>query len=115
MKRVLLADSSAFVRARLKDCLENKNHSLIEASTVEETLAECKKIQPDVQVIDLNLESTNSIGFIQELKKIEPDSLIIVIAQNIDKDKVRMLMEIGIKDIFVKPFRLDILINRINK
>ncbi|MDD5456793.1 MAG: response regulator [Candidatus Margulisbacteria bacterium] len=115
MKRVLLADSTAFVRTRLKSSLENKNHSLIEASTVTETLTECQRAQPEVMVIDINLEDTNKIGFIQELKKIDPDALLIIIAKSIDKEMVKQLMELGIKDIFVKPFRLDTLINRINK
>lgn len=92
----------------IKRYINNQSHLRLLSSvqTEEEAFEEIPKLFPDIVIVDENV-TTNLSGFIQSLVLRSPYIGIIVTTSSYNANKVRKLMNVGARDILVKPFRSD--------
>jgi DNA-binding NarL/FixJ family response regulator len=79
-KRVFLVDDEAVVRRGLKLLCNLQPHLEVcgEAANAQEALHGIVSLNPDLAVVDLNLEGTDGLTLIQELRRLCPPLKILV-------------------------------------
>ena len=115
-KKILLVDDAAFIRAMLKQIVED--HGFIvtaEANNGEEAILKYKKDKPDVVIMDITMPLMDGIKATQEIKKIDPEATVIIISARGEKPMVVKAIEAGAKDFIVKPFEVPRVIKTLNK
>lgn len=115
-KKILLVDDAAFIRAMLKQIVED--HGFIvtsEANNGEEAILKYKKDTPDVVIMDITMPLMDGIKATQEIKKIDPNATVIIISARGEKPMVVKAIEAGAKDFIVKPFEVPRVVKTLNK
>ncbi len=105
--RVLLADDHRLVLEGFRRILEGQ-YELVGAVEDGRALLEiAKKLQPDIVILDLSMPLLNGIDATTRLKKICPDTKIIIVTMHADKDYVRSAFEAGASAYVLKRSAVD--------
>lgn len=72
-----------------------------------------KDYQPDLVLLDINLQVYDGYYWNQEIRKISKLPIIIISSRNSNMDQI-MAMNMGADDFVEKPFSVDILVAKIN-
>ena len=105
--RVLLADDHRLVLEGFRRILEGQ-YELV--GTVEDgraLLDSAKKLQPDIAILDVSMPLLNGIDAAVQLKKICPDTKIIIVTMHADPDYVRSALEAGASAYVLKRSAVD--------
>lgn len=80
MSKILIVDDSAVVRDRLKQLLAGIGGlEIAEAAHAEHGKSLARKFKPDAIIIDVQLRNGRGIELLQEMKRIDPASRVIVL------------------------------------
>ena len=102
--RLLIVDDDLFVRSLLKDLLEPEGYAFTEAANGEEAVARVQSDRPDVVLLDLLMPKMSGIQALAEIRKLVPDSRVLVIS-SLDSDAlVQQALGAGAAGFIVKPF-----------
>lgn len=111
--KVLIVEDEASIRRFISINLVRSNFEVIEADTGELGVKLVKEQKPDVVVLDIMLPGIDGYKVCEEIRKIIPDLIIIMLtAKSQDMDKI-MGLELGADDYMVKPFNPLELVARI--
>ena len=105
--RVLYVEDDDLIREELAETLEFDVKELIVASNGEEGLAKFKKYKPDLVITDIKMPKMNGLDMAKEIKKISPNTPIIVTTAFSDSNYLIKAIEIGINRYVLKPVDLD--------
>jgi len=83
-------------------------------SSAEKALEGLKDNSPDLVLLDIGLPGMNGVEALREIKKVNPDILVVMITAFEDIDTVISAMKLGAYDYIVKPIRMDSLSLTIN-
>lgn len=113
--KVLIADDQIILLALMKEMLEASGFSVVTASDGNEALAQIKRENPDIAVIDYNMPYKNAFAIAQEVKS---DSIyahmpFIILTAISDKQTKLKGLSLGIDDYLIKPVDADELVARI--
>jgi DNA-binding NtrC family response regulator len=75
----------------------------------EDALREIMQDRPDLVLLDIGLPGMSGLAALQEIKKLHPDALVIMITALDGIDTVIAAMKFGAYDYVVKPLQLDTL------
>ena len=75
----------------------------------EDALGEMKRNAPDLVLLDIGLPGMNGIEALREIKKLHPETLVIMITAYEDVDTVISAMKLGAYDYIIKPIHIDAL------
>ncbi|MDX2089523.1 MAG: response regulator [Kofleriaceae bacterium] len=109
---VLIIEDDPHVRRFLRAALAGHGHTVAEATTVAEGLAELEREKPAVVLLDLGLPDGDGLAVLRALR---PDSrvpVIVLSARGQEGDKVAAL-DAGADDYLTKPFGAGELLARI--
>lgn len=106
-KKILVIDDEEFIRINLKDIFTSENYSVSLASLGEKGLETIKENHFDLAFLDINLPDMNGIEVLKEIKKIEPDLLVIVITGFASVESAVNAIKLGAYDYIKKPFKAD--------
>ncbi len=84
-----------------------KDYPMKSFGSAEEALIEIKKTPPDLVLLDIGLPGMSGLDALKEIKKINPQTLVIMITAFEDIDSVLTAMKAGAQDYVVKPIDLD--------
>lgn len=116
MKKVLVADDAAFMRASLKMMLEKNGFEIIgEAENGLVALNMYKEKKPDVVTMDITMPICDGIKAVKLIKEFDPDAKIIMISSMGQECFVKDAIIAGAKGFIVKPFKEDYLVKAIEK
>ena len=105
--RVLVVDDEKSIRISLKIGLEKLGLEVFVAESGEEALEIFERDNPELVILDINLPGINGIEVLKRVKRISPNTTIIMITYMTDVKLAVEAMKIGAYDYFTKPFNLS--------
>jgi two-component system chemotaxis response regulator CheY len=108
-KRVLICDDAQFTRNILKNIMSKTGFVEVvgEAPNGNKGIELYKKLKPDMVTMDLVMPEKGGIETIEEILKIDPKALIVVVSALGQEALVLEAAKKGAKDFIQKPFKTD--------
>ncbi|HKM07850.1 MAG TPA: response regulator [Sphaerochaeta sp.] len=105
--RVLLADDERIIRRGLQTMLaKDPSFDVVgEAEDGELALALCKETKPEIVFVDINMPFLDGLSCIEQLKKMSPSPVVIVISGYDDFEYARKAIELGVFAYLLKPIQ----------
>src|SRR5437899_2435413 len=115
--RILIIEDHVMVRSALCMVLENgpKLHVVGEAGTPSEALALAACEQPDVLLLDLNLDGTSGLDLLPELRNVASSARVLILTGVHDPALHRHAVRLGAMGLVLKGKSIDILLQAIEK
>ncbi|MFC2166013.1 sigma-54-dependent transcriptional regulator [Acidobacteriota bacterium] len=105
---ICVVDDDEYIREGISDALEAIYHVDV-YPTAEDALKAIKKKSPDLVLLDIGLPGMSGIEALRDIKKINPEILVIMITAYEDIDTVISAMKLGAHDYILKPLHMDAL------
>jgi two-component system response regulator AtoC len=103
-RHVLVVDDEEGIRHGLMTMFRKEGFAVDCAADAEDAAAVARQVSVDVAVVDVRLRGTKSgIDLLQELKRLEPDVVVIIITGFGSIDSAVASMKAGAADYFLKP------------
>ncbi len=109
MARILVIDDEEMVRDTIRRALEKDGHSVGEAVDGEQGVRLFEEKEPDLVITDILMPNKEGIETIQEIRKLQPDALIIAISGGGQMNDMSFLLPakiFGAISVLEKPFSL---------
>lgn len=105
MIKIMIVDDAVFIRKVLKGILIELGYEIVaEASTGRETIQMLENIKPDIVTLDITLPDMSGIDILKEIKKLSPQSKVIMISALSDQQAVMEALKYGAINYISKPF-----------
>jgi len=101
--KLLVIDDEANIRYSIGQVLADDRIEVLEAATAEEGLRLAAEHSPDVILLDIRLGQRSGLDVFQDLREIDPKSLVIFITGHGTTDTAIEAMKVGAYDYLVKP------------
>lgn len=111
---VLLVEDEASIRSLMQDTMSSVFANVITAQDGEEGLKKFRKFNPNVVITDILMPIKDGLEMTQEIKKISPETPIIILSAFSDKDKLLKAIDVGVDKYLIKPIDMDELIFTVN-
>ena len=105
--RILILDDEPIVCKRLKPSLEKLGFEVDTFTRSFEAMQAVEKARYDIIVTDLKMEGMDGMRFLQEAKKLYPDTEVIVITGFATMETAKESFKKGVFDFIAKPFNLN--------
>jgi two-component system chemotaxis response regulator CheY len=103
-KKVLIVDDSPVSRMIVKKCLpKERDFEVFEACDGKEGLAKFKEEAPDVTFLDLTMPVMDGFEALDEIRKVNPAAVVIVLTADIQQKTVDRVMAAGAVTVVPKP------------
>lgn len=100
---ILIVEDEPHIRRAMRRAALGTARRVIEADTATGAIEEAAAQSPDVVVLDLALPDRHGIEVCRELRRWSPAPIIVVTANDSQREKVRLL-DMGADDYMTKPF-----------
>ncbi len=107
MKKVLITDDSAFMRAIVQNALKSLDVEFFQAENGDVAVDLYKEVSPDLVFLDVIMPVKNGIVALQEIKEVNPDAVVIVVTSVGQEEMIDKAKELGAADFIPKPFKPD--------
>jgi DNA-binding NtrC family response regulator len=114
-EKVLVVDDELFVRELLMEFLGKQDFEVFLAESGEKAIEIAKVDPPQVALIDLKMPGIDGLKAMQEIKKISPATLVIIMTGYPTIETSVEALRNGAYDYVVKPFKLNELKNAIDR
>ncbi len=115
-KKILIIDDAAFMRTMLKDILTKGGYEVVgEAESGTTAIDKFKELQPDLVTMDITMPEMDGISAVKEIKKVNPNAVIIMCSAMGQQAMVIDAIQAGAKDFVVKPFQPDRVLDAVKK
>ncbi|MDF1493501.1 response regulator transcription factor [Caproiciproducens sp. CPB-2] len=110
MYKVLIADDEEIIRRGIAGLLKQDREMQVvaQAEDGETALELAGKFAPDLLFVDINMPFLNGIQFIEKLKGVLEDALVVVITGYDDFQYVQSALRLGVYDYLLKPIMEDV-------
>jgi diguanylate cyclase (GGDEF)-like protein len=102
--RILVVDDEEAIRGVLSQVLEEEGHEVTSASSGEEGLEFFRNDPFPLVITDINLGGMDGIQLLQEIQKIDPYSLVVIITSYASMETSVNALRYGAYDYLFKPF-----------
>lgn len=114
--RILVVDDAAFMRMMIKDILTKNGYDVVgEATDGQQAVEKYSELHPDLVTMDITMPEMDGITALKEIKKINPNSKVIMCSAMGQQAMVIDAIQAGAKDFIVKPFQADRVLEAISK
>jgi len=107
MARILVVDDDQGMREFLEIMLTREGYTVSTASDAVKALNRCKKETFDLIITDLKMPKMDGIKFLQEVKDLSPDTMVILITAYASGETAVTAMNEGAYDYVEKDFAID--------
>jgi putative two-component system response regulator len=104
---ILIADDEEMIRELINITLTKEGFTCFQASSAEEGLEISQRHQLDMALLDIMMPGRSGIDLLQDLKKGDPDTTVLMITAMNDMDTALSCIHYGAEDYITKPFNLD--------
>ena len=97
MIRVLVVDDHSVLRTGIAALLERERDmtAVGQAANADEAVIKARALQPDVVVLDLIMPRKNGFDAIPEIRKVAPDTRVIMLTMQTNASVIRQALSIG--------------------
>jgi two-component system, chemotaxis family, chemotaxis protein CheY len=113
-RRALVVDDTAIMRVIVSRILREAQYDVIEASNGADAIKSFFRDQPDIVLMDLNMDGIDGTAAIRGILSINANARIVVCSATSDAHIVLNLLKLGAKGYVTKPFTPEKLLNAIN-
>ncbi len=112
MIRIVLADDHLLFRSMLEEMLKRDEEIDIAASCADgiEALEQCKRIRPDIALLDIGMQGKSGIEVLEELKRSCPDIKVVMLTTFEDDENIKTAVRQGADGYLIKDMRPEILL-----
>jgi DNA-binding NtrC family response regulator len=103
---ILIVDDEDLIRWSLRERLQGDGYDILEAGTGREALEQFKE-GVDLVLLDYRLPDMDGLSILRELKKVDPDILVILLTSLVSVEVAVEAMKLGAFHFTNKPFNLD--------
>lgn len=115
MKKVLVVDDDAELRATLSEILKGAGYHIDEAPSGKEAIEKITDKDFDIALLDLMMPKMSGIDVLKAIKKIKPKIRVIMITAFATVENAVDAIKKGASDYISKPFRIDDLLTTIRR
>lgn len=116
MKKVLIVDDAAFMRAALRIMLEGNGFEVVgEAENGLIGVKKYKELRPDIVTMDITMPEMSGIQALEEIKKIDSKAAVIMVSAMGQESFVKQAIIAGAKSFIVKPYTEESIVKTLNK
>ena len=109
MEKLLLIDDEESIIRVLSISLKSDGYDVATASNGDEGIKLFQQESPDIVLTDIKMPGMDGIEVLKRVKKLNPDTEVIVITGHGDMDSAIEALQYGASDFINKPIRDDIL------
>lgn len=113
--KILIVEDDDASRSFLEIILKKGKYSFKSSDNGLAALAIFKEYLPDIVLSDINMSQMNGIELLGEIKKIKPDTIVIMLTAYNSERYVIESMKLGANNYLKKPIPRDFLINLLRK
>lgn len=114
-EKILVVDDDRAVLDSISDILTVRDYSVATASSGEEALNKIKSAVYDLLVTDLMMQGMSGLDLLKEVKKISPETIVIVISGHGTVEVAIEATKLGAYDFVPKPFSDEEILLRVNR
>jgi two-component system response regulator PilR (NtrC family) len=107
MAKILVVDDDQGMREFLEIMLSREGYRVSVAGDAAKALGRCRKEAFDLIITDLKMPKMDGIGFLKEVKKISPETMIILITAYASGETALTAMKEGAYDYVEKDFAIE--------
>jgi DNA-binding NtrC family response regulator len=107
MGKILVLDDILDAGVMIKRILERQGHQVTVFTDEEEALAYSRSAPVDVAILDIRLKKMSGLDVLEELKKISPQTQVIMLTGYPTLETARQAQDWGAFDYCVKPLDKD--------
>lgn len=102
--KILIADDHQMIREAWALIINNDPRFSVVAkcSNGDEAIQLTKELNPEIVVLDINMEPTSGIEVAEQIRKYSPDTGIVVVTMHTQPSFVKKLMKVGAKGYVTK-------------
>lgn len=113
--KILLVDDEEIVLETMSDDLREVGFNVVQASNGSEGLHQFVRGEFDLVISDLMMGETDGFEVLREIKKISPETPVVIITGYPSKKVSQEVMALGASDVIVKPFSLEDIFEVVNQ
>ncbi len=113
--KILIVDDEKLMRVSLEDKLMKVGYAATSLSNAVEGLTVLQSENFDAVITDVRLPRMDGIEFLKEIKKVSPDTVVIIMTAYGSIENAVIAMREGAYDYVTKPFSLEELIIKLQK
>jgi len=115
--KVLTVDDSKTVRIIVKKSFKTFDCEIIEAQNGVEGLAMAAKTNPDIILLDITMPVMDGVEMLTKLKSDPALKAIpvIMLTAEAGRENVMKIAKIGVRDYIVKPFKEEVLVDKVSR
>ena len=103
---ILVVDDEELIRWSLREGLKGEGYEILEAGSGTEALEQFKQ-GVDLVLLDYRLPETDGLSVLRDLKKLDPDVLVILLTSLVSVEIAVEAMKLGAFHFANKPFNVD--------
>jgi two-component system response regulator PilR (NtrC family) len=107
MAKILVVDDDQGMREFLEIMLTKEGYKVASASDAVKALSCCRKENFDLIITDLRMPKMDGIGFLREVKKASPETMVILITAYASGETAVTAMQEGAYDYIEKDFAIE--------
>lgn len=111
----VIANQTEELNARLLDAA-NQNLCIASAgyaTNADQGIALVKKHQPDILVLDMELENSSGVTLLEGIQDIQAKPVIIVTGPKADRELCNQFSDLGVDYFLIRPIATDIIVERV--
>lgn len=115
MAKILIVDDCAVMRTVLRRMLEDGGHEIVgEARNGEEALDKYGECSPDLVTMDIQMVGVNGMESLQDILSSDSEAKVVMVTAVLHDPMRKEALEHGAAGYISKPFRMDLLNERID-
>jgi DNA-binding NtrC family response regulator len=115
MEKILIVDDNKYIRFALTSLLEDAGFKPIAVGDGYKAIKEVKTKNPSLVILDMKLPGMDGIQILEELKKIDPNIIVIMLTAFGDVKTAVQSIKVGAYDYLTKPFDNEEMVLMIKK
>jgi len=105
---VIIADDARFMRAMLRDILEDLGLAVVaEADDGEQAVLQYREHRPALALLDVTMPVLDGVDACRRILAMDPGARVVMISALGQKDAVLAAIRAGASDFVIKPFEAD--------